>query len=132
MDSWEPVANVKILYITTNFETLTHTFITREVQEVRQAGNEVELLALRRIAPDSKSPHPECDVSGCRYVYPVGFGTVLMSTMRCLLTRPPQITGHPNHECPMDLDLVCDALGAESLDWDIAEKLSSDSANGSN
>ena len=36
----------------------------------------------------------------------------------CLLTRPPQITGHPNHEYPMDLDLVCDALGAESLDWD--------------
>ena len=36
----------------------------------------------------------------------------------CLLTRPPVITGHPNPEYPMDLDEVCDALGAESLDWD--------------
>jgi heterodisulfide reductase subunit B len=36
----------------------------------------------------------------------------------CLLTRPPEITGHPHHEYPMDLDVVSDALGAESLDWD--------------
>lgn len=36
----------------------------------------------------------------------------------CLLTRPPEITGHPNHEYPMDLDVVCEALGTQSLGWD--------------
>jgi heterodisulfide reductase subunit B len=45
-------------------------------------------------------------------------GLKVVNYYGCLLTRPPQITGHPNHEYPMDLDLVCDALGAESLDWD--------------
>ena len=45
-------------------------------------------------------------------------GLKVVSYYGCLLTRPPQVTGHPHHEYPMDLDLVCDALGAESLDWD--------------
>ncbi len=45
-------------------------------------------------------------------------GLKVVNYYGCLLTRPPQITGHPNHEYPMDLDVVCDALGAESLDWD--------------
>ncbi len=36
----------------------------------------------------------------------------------CLLTRPPEVTGHPHPEYPMELDEVCRALGAESLDWD--------------
>jgi heterodisulfide reductase subunit B len=45
-------------------------------------------------------------------------GLKVVSYYGCLLTRPPHITGHPNHEYPMDLDLVCGALGAESLDWD--------------
>ncbi len=45
-------------------------------------------------------------------------GLKVVNYYGCLLTRSPQITGHPNPEYPMDLDLVCDALGAESLDWD--------------
>ncbi|MBN1316502.1 MAG: 4Fe-4S dicluster domain-containing protein [Anaerolineales bacterium] len=45
-------------------------------------------------------------------------GLKVVNYYGCLLTRPPQITGHPNHEYPMDLDIVSDALGAESLDWD--------------
>jgi heterodisulfide reductase subunit B len=36
----------------------------------------------------------------------------------CLLTRPPRITGHPHPEYPMELDEICRALGAESVDWD--------------
>ncbi|MBE0618149.1 MAG: 4Fe-4S dicluster domain-containing protein [Proteobacteria bacterium] len=36
----------------------------------------------------------------------------------CLLTRPPEVTGHPHPEYPMELDEVCRALGAKSLDWD--------------
>lgn len=36
----------------------------------------------------------------------------------CLLTRPPEVTGHPHPEYPTELDAVCRALGAESLDWD--------------
>jgi len=113
---------VKILYITTNFETLTHTFITREVQKVRQAGNEVDLLALRQIAPESKSPHPECDVSGCRYVYPVGFGTVLISTVRCLLTRPRRLlrtlriaTSDATDSMPTKMKLIYQLMAATTL-----------------
>lgn len=45
-------------------------------------------------------------------------GLKVVNYYGCLLTRPPQVTGHPNHEYPMDMDVICDALGAESLDWD--------------
>jgi heterodisulfide reductase subunit B2 len=45
-------------------------------------------------------------------------GLKVVNYYGCLLTRPPAITGHPNPEYPMDLDVVCKALGAESLDWD--------------
>ncbi len=84
---------MKILYITTNFEAVTHTFITREVEKVRQAGNKVELLALRRIDDKLKSTQPECDLSGCRFIYPVGFGAVFSSALRCLFTRPRRFVG---------------------------------------
>jgi heterodisulfide reductase subunit B len=45
-------------------------------------------------------------------------GLKVVNYYGCLLTRPPAITGHPNPEYPMDLDVVSNALGAESLDWD--------------
>ncbi len=45
-------------------------------------------------------------------------GLRVVSYYGCLLTRPPEVTGHPHPEYPTELDEVCDALGAESLDWD--------------
>ena len=44
-------------------------------------------------------------------------GLKVVSYYGCLLTRPPEITGHPHPEYPTELDEVCRALGAESLDW---------------
>ena len=35
----------------------------------------------------------------------------------CLLTRPPEVTGAPNHENPTDMDELMVALGAEVHDW---------------
>jgi heterodisulfide reductase subunit B len=35
----------------------------------------------------------------------------------CLLTRPPDVTGAENHEYPMNMDQLMEALGAEPLDW---------------
>lgn len=125
MDSWEPVANVKILYITTNFEAMTHTFITREVEKVRQAGNDVELLAMRQIASKFKTKHPECDVSGCRFVYPVNFGSVLLSTIGCLFKRPGKFflalgkaTSDPNDSIQVKMKLFFQLLVATTqLGW---------------
>ena len=52
-----------------------------------------------------------------RVVRPLS-GLKVVSYYGCLLTRPPEITGHPHPEYPMELDRVCEALGAESLAWD--------------
>ncbi|PID92293.1 MAG: hypothetical protein CSA96_03965 [Bacteroidetes bacterium] len=82
---------MKILYISTNFLALTHTFITREINEVRAAGNTVGLLALRRIRPEDETRNPLCDVSQCRYVYPVGFARVLLSFLGMLVRRPVRV-----------------------------------------
>lgn len=79
---------MKILYVTGNFKALTHTFITREVQEVRDAGNEVQLLALRDGTDEPQSENPECDLSGCRYIYPIGAVAIVTGTIGCMLTRP--------------------------------------------
>ncbi|GAB4259760.1 MAG: heterodisulfide reductase-related iron-sulfur binding cluster [Deferrisomatales bacterium] len=45
-------------------------------------------------------------------------GLRVASYYGCLLTRPPEVTGHPRPEYPMELDRVCQALGAEPVDWD--------------
>jgi heterodisulfide reductase subunit B len=36
----------------------------------------------------------------------------------CLLTRPPAVTGSKEHEYPMTMDRIIEALGAEVVDWD--------------
>lgn len=35
----------------------------------------------------------------------------------CLLTRPPEVTGDPNPEYPMNMDHLMSGLGAEPVDW---------------
>ena len=51
-----------------------------------------------------------------RVVRPLA-GLKVVNYYGCLLTRPPKVTGHLHPEYPMELDHVCEALGAESLDW---------------
>jgi len=79
---------VKILYVTTNFSALSHTFITREIGQLRRLGCEIDLLALRRIAPELQAKIPECDVSGCRYVYPTSFISAMVSLFTLLVRKP--------------------------------------------
>ncbi len=44
-------------------------------------------------------------------------GLKTVSYYGCLITRPPKVTGAPNHEYPMNMDRIVTALGAQSLDW---------------
>ncbi len=37
----------------------------------------------------------------------------------CLMTRPPEITGKVDFENPTDMESVMEAIGAESLDWNM-------------
>jgi glycosyltransferase involved in cell wall biosynthesis len=78
---------VHLLYIATNFGSLTHTFIAREVTALRRRGVHIDLLALR---PASKSvaTEPECDLTGCRYVFPVRWWRVLASVAGMAFRRP--------------------------------------------
>lgn len=84
---------MKILYITGNFRALTHTFMTREVQKVRDAGDEVQLLALRDGTAEPQTEHPECDLNGCRHIYPVSPVRAFFSALGCLVTRPGRFLG---------------------------------------
>ena len=76
-----------VLYIATSFATLTHTFIAREVTALRNLGVRVDLLALR---PESTlvADNPECDLSGCQYIYPVTWWQLLAQNGRFLVKRP--------------------------------------------
>lgn len=76
-----------LLYIATNFGSLTNTFIAREVSALRRRGHRVDLLALRRTTR-SLAADPECDLSGCRYVYPAGGARLLLAVLWLALTRP--------------------------------------------
>jgi len=86
------VPAVKLLYITTNFHSLTLTFVTREVNGIRALGEEVHLLSLRRKAPYATA-EPACDLSGCRYLYPVPPLRALGGVVRMLATRPRRFLG---------------------------------------
>jgi heterodisulfide reductase subunit B len=44
-------------------------------------------------------------------------GLKLVSYYGCLLVRPPKVTGFGEHENPVMMDEVMEALGAESRDW---------------
>jgi heterodisulfide reductase subunit B len=57
------------------------------------------------------------DAIKARVVSPLE-GLRAVSYYGCLLTRPPEVTGHPHPEYPMELDNIMEALGAEPLDWD--------------
>jgi len=78
---------MRILYVTTNFHSLTLTFVTREVSGLRALGDDVRLLSLRRRAP-YESAAPACDLEGCLYLYPVSGGRLAAASLRLLLTRP--------------------------------------------
>jgi glycosyltransferase involved in cell wall biosynthesis len=76
-----------LLYVATNFSSLTHTFIAREVTALRERGVVVDLLALRR-SRKAEATSPECDVSDCRYLYPVTPWQVVKATAHVMFTRP--------------------------------------------
>jgi glycosyltransferase involved in cell wall biosynthesis len=78
---------VRLLYIATNFGSLTHTFIAREVTALRRRGADVALLALRR-ARGAQATTPECDLTGCHFLYPVSKLAMLAACLRLAVTRP--------------------------------------------
>jgi glycosyltransferase involved in cell wall biosynthesis len=76
-----------LLYLATNFGALTNTFIAREVSALRRGGVRVDLLALRP-AGRARAEHPECDLTGCQYLYPVSPVAVAGAVARLAVTRP--------------------------------------------
>jgi glycosyltransferase involved in cell wall biosynthesis len=78
---------LKILYVATNFTALSHTFITREIHALRKQGDTVALLSLRT-PTTSAVTEPECDLSGCRHVYPTPALSLMGSALRVLATSP--------------------------------------------
>lgn len=78
---------MRLLYIATNFSSLTHTFIAREITALRRRGVRVEMLALRP-AGASQAADPECDLTGCRFMFPVAPLGLVASVLRLALGRP--------------------------------------------
>jgi glycosyltransferase involved in cell wall biosynthesis len=76
-----------LLYIATNFGSLTNTFIAREVSALRRRGHRVDLLALRR-TNRSIAAEPECDLSECRFVFPINWPVLVWLSLRYAVTRP--------------------------------------------
>ncbi len=81
---------MKVLYISTNFTALSHTFITREVNQLRKMGAEVHLLSLRSPGT-SATTEPECDLSGCHFAYPAPWGHTLWAAGRTLIRTPGRL-----------------------------------------
>lgn len=79
---------MNILYVTTRFTALSHTFITREVDQLRRAGHRVELLALNGEEGEASAGSPECDLSGMQAIHPVPRSRVLANALGMLARRP--------------------------------------------
>ena len=83
---------MRVLYISTNFTALSHTFITREINQLRELGADVHLLSLR--TPEtSATTVPECDLKGCLFAYPAPFISVVKGLMTNLVSNPSRL-GH--------------------------------------
>lgn len=78
---------MKILYLTTSFESLTLTFVAREINALRRLGADIALLGLRRGAAFAAA-EPECDISGCMHLYPVSAPRMLAASLGCAAGRP--------------------------------------------
>ena len=81
---------MKVLYISTSFTALSHTFITREVNQLRKMGAEVHLLSLRSPGT-SATTEPECDLSSCQYAYPAPWRHTLRAAGRTLIRTPKRL-----------------------------------------
>lgn len=84
---------MKVLYIATNFTALTHTFITREVAQLRDLGLGVELLSLRTHTGEAGVSAPECDLAGCRFAYPMPALRLVSGVLRRALRHPVRFVG---------------------------------------
>ncbi len=78
---------MKILYLTTSFESLTLTFVAREINALRALGADIALLGLRSNA-NFAAAEPECDVAGCLHLYPLGAGALLAGVLKAACGRP--------------------------------------------
>jgi len=79
---------MKILYISTSFSTITHTFITREISVLRERGNQIGLLSLRLPPKEKVASSSECDLSGERVVYPVSFLSAIGHSLHWTIKNP--------------------------------------------
>lgn len=61
----------------------------------------------QRVGPEGLAAQVQRPLNGLRVVCYYG----------CLLTRPPQVTGAPHPENPIEMDELLTALGAEVRDW---------------
>lgn len=82
---------MRILYIATNFAALSHSFIQREIHQLRRSGAEVSLLSLRDPITTAAAS-PECDLSGCLHAYPASPLRVAAGVLGAALRAPKALT----------------------------------------
>lgn len=112
---------MRLLYIATNFGSLTHTFIAREVSALRRLGVEVKLLALRP-SRKAQAANPECDLNGCVFLYPVSVWRVVWSVAVVSVRRPGRwwravwaAVGSPRDRFPDRLKLLAQLAVATTV-----------------
>ncbi len=70
----------KIAYITTSFESLSHTFIRREIEAQRKKGIEIDLYGIR---PDGNMPKWKAS-----YLYPINIFDLIYSFFKTFFYNP--------------------------------------------
>lgn len=88
---YRPELDLRLLYIATNFTALTHSFITREVAQLRAEGVEVELLSLRTHTGEVAVHAAECDLDGCLFAYPAPPWRIAVGLLREALRCPTRL-----------------------------------------
>ena len=81
---------MKIAYLLSEYPTLGHTYLLREVRELRSLGWEIQVVSIRRPNPQSCSPSSEFEeeLKSTRYVLGSGPFEYLAAQLTTFLTRP--------------------------------------------
>lgn len=77
---------MKLAYLTTSFGTPSHTFIRREIRELRKQGIEVKLFGVRpdpKVAPDAHDLDEET-----RFLYPIRVFNTIVQNIYYAIFRP--------------------------------------------
>lgn len=103
---------MRIAYLISQYPAASHTFIRREIEELRKQGLQIETFSIRQPSPDERTtPQDRAGFADTYYVLPPSFVTLIKAHLTAIARRPIAYLG------TLRLALIHRAPGMRALLW---------------